>query len=103
MCVFQKSKELWQHLYSSSHSWESVEGSEQKGGKQGACDTELTDSTDIHQISNVLLFSLTYVKLQTKNVKVTSRNNYWAKLCLPTDKQVCLTGSICDDEGRAWV
>lgn len=63
----------------------------------------LHDITDIHQVSNVLLFSLTYVKLQTKKVEVTSRNNYRAKLCLPKDKQVSLTGSICDDEERTWV
>ena len=54
----------------------------------------LHDTTDIHQVSNVLFFSSTSAKSQTKTVKVTSRNNSWAKLCLPIDKQVSLTDSV---------
>lgn len=44
------------------------------------------DISAIHSVSNVILFSYTTAKSQTKKTEVTSKNNSWVKPCLPTDK-----------------
>lgn len=70
------------------------------GGREGGGEpvTYISqDSNGIRQVPNAPLFPHA-AETQTKKIKVTSKNNHWAKSCLPTGRYISLTYKIpvCD-------
>lgn len=79
------SKGLWQHPCSSAHSWRQSRARGRREGGGEPATYILQDTNGIRQVPNVPLFPHT-AEPQTKKIKATSKNNYWAKSCFPTGR-----------------